>query len=150
MIKGASTKVALVAINSPSVFRLNGEPVSAAGSGGALAARSGRGNWLAIKAENARRIDGYQRYFCAGALDHTLAGLTASVGVAPGSFLASWRFDCVLRRAAGHQPVSRSEKCECCSYAQHGYGFRCEWHGHFGSTGKICLCQPGLRGVAHN
>jgi len=59
----------------------------------AVAAESRGGNWLTIAAEHIRRIDADQRHICAGAIDHTLAGLATGIGVAPASFLASWRFD---------------------------------------------------------
>ncbi len=61
---------------------------------------------LFLTAKDVRRIDGDQYHICAGAIDHTLAGLATGSGVAPASFLAPWSFHRVLRRAAGNQPVS--------------------------------------------
>ena len=70
--------------------------------GGAVAAESCGGNGFAIAAKDVRRIDADQHHVCTGAVDHTLAGLATGSGVAPASFLTSWRFDRVLRRAPGN------------------------------------------------
>src|SRR6266852_5737117 len=74
--------------------------------GGAVAAECCGGIRLTFAAEDGRRIDADQHHICAGAIDHTLAGLATGSGVARALFLASWRFHRVLRRAAGNQPVS--------------------------------------------